>query len=163
VSPKRCVPNAIVPGYQGTLVAVERAKCFDQTQKYASSGTRSTQRTYQDRKHVTKAIPTRARFTGRMPKTSVLFVVVAPAGTVAKFISGDGSPCGASLLPASHNSIAPFWNDNTRQEIHLVHDVFTLSELADYVLVCMLQTLAQNARGARCGVRRRSPPTPTKL
>jgi hypothetical protein len=71
-----------------------------------------------------------------MPQTSVFLVVVAVVETVAKFISGDGSPCRASFLPASYNSMTPFWNDNTRQETHLVHDVFTLTELADYVLDC---------------------------
>ena len=88
-----------------------------------------------------------------MPQTSVFLVVVAVVETVAKFISGDGSPCRASFLPASHNSIAPFWNDNTRQEIHLVHDEFTLTELVDYVLDCVLQTLAQNATGVRSAQR----------
>ena len=32
--------------------------------------------------------------------------------------------------------MTPFWNDNTRQETHLVHVVFTLTKLADYVLDC---------------------------
>jgi len=34
------------------------------------------------------------------------------------------------------------------------------TELADYVLDCVLQTLAQNARGARCGVRSVHPTYP---
>jgi hypothetical protein len=71
-----------------------------------------------------------------MPQTSVFLLVVAVVETVAKFILGDGSPCRASFLPASHNSMTLFWNNNTRQETHLVHDVFTLTELADYVLDC---------------------------
>ena len=71
-----------------------------------------------------------------MPQTSVFLVGVAVVGTVAKFILEDGSPCGTSFLPASHNSIAPFRKDNTRQGTHLVHDAFTLTELADYVLDC---------------------------
>lgn len=71
-----------------------------------------------------------------MPQTSVFLAVVAVVGTAGKFILGDGSHCLASFLPASHDSIASFWKDNTRQETHLVHDVFTLTELADYVLDC---------------------------
>jgi hypothetical protein len=71
-----------------------------------------------------------------MPQISVFLVGVALAGTVSKFILEEGSPCGTSFLSASHNSIAPFWQDNTRQWTHLVHDAFTLIELADYVLDC---------------------------
>jgi hypothetical protein len=36
----------------------------------------------------------------------------------------------------SHNSIAPFLKDNTRQVAHVVPDVFSLTELADYVRDC---------------------------
>jgi hypothetical protein len=71
-----------------------------------------------------------------MPQTNVFLVVVAVVEAVAKFISGDGSTCRAFFLPAFHNSLALFWNENTRQQNHLVHDVFTLTEVADYVLDC---------------------------
>ena len=54
------------------------------------------QRMYQSRKNVAKATPNKTRCTGRMPQTSEFFVAVTPAGTVVKFILGDGSP--AALL-----------------------------------------------------------------
>ena len=36
----------------------------------------------------------------------------------------------------SHNSIAPFLKDNRRQVAHVVPDVFSLTELPDYVRDC---------------------------
>jgi hypothetical protein len=71
-----------------------------------------------------------------MPQTSVLLVVVTPAGTVDKFILEDRNFAALPFFPPVQIQSRPFWKDSAKQETDSLYDVFTVTEAADYVLDC---------------------------
>ena len=71
-----------------------------------------------------------------MPQTSVFLLVVAAVETVAKFILGVGSHPRHFFSFSFSQFHRVILERQHEQETHLVHDAFTLTELADYVLNC---------------------------